>query len=100
MIDPRIEAVARELHAIDCDNSNKDYKLLGLPIPEKWADPWEPHGARQLAKLRQDAARIVGALDAYSEVSDGTAGAVCSLRTNYTVPEPEDRPMRVSGGVR
>lgn len=62
--DPRIDAIARGIHAFDCYDANEDRKRRRLPPVEKWADPWQPSGVHQLRKLRRQAKFIVAELDA------------------------------------
>lgn len=57
-----VELAAREMHTINVEEANADRKAHGLALPEKWADPFEsPSMARQLAKLKREATRIVTA---------------------------------------
>lgn len=67
--DPRLEAIARGIHKFDCLCGDEDRRRHGLPPVDRWADPWHPGGARQLAKLRREAAVILSELDALKEIA-------------------------------
>ena len=64
-MDKKVEAVARALHRMDCEEEDAARKAARLPPVSVWEDPWQSSSSRQLERLR---AKARGVLDALYEV--------------------------------
>ena len=62
--DDVIEAMARGLFKRQCERADEDERREGREPPEKWADPWAPHGINQRKLLYAEAEAAYNALRA------------------------------------